>query len=149
LGVIGTDGNLRLVGRTGERYIRGGYNVYPTEVEDTLVTHSSVSRVAVLGAPDPVLGEVGVAFVVPTSHGNAPTLAELRAHCQKFLADYKAPDAMVILEQLPLTPMMKVDKRSLGDVAALAAKQRQVLSSSLSHSRIDIDPALPGREETR
>jgi len=150
LGVIGTDGNLRLVGRTGERYIRGGYNVYPTEVEDTLVTHSSVSRVAVLGAPDPVLGEVGVAFVVPTSHGNAPTLVELRAHCQKFLADYKAPDAMVILEQLPLTPMMKVDKRSLGDVAALAAKQRQVLSSSLSHSRItDIDPALPGREETQ
>ena len=70
LGFVGADGNLRIVGRLKEMYIRGGYNVYPAEVEAVLAEHPSVVRAAVVGAPDPVLGEVGVAFVVP-----APGLA--------------------------------------------------------------------------
>ena len=60
------DGRLHLVGRANELYIRGGYNVYPAEVEGALGEHPDVDQVAVVGAPDPVLGEVGVAFVVPT-----------------------------------------------------------------------------------
>ncbi|MHB8219232.1 MAG: class I adenylate-forming enzyme family protein [Acidimicrobiales bacterium] len=148
LGVIDIDGNLRLVGRKGERYIRGGYNVYPAEVEEALVTHPLVSRAVVLGASDPVLGEVGVAFVVPASGGEAPLLADLRAHCRKALADYKAPDAVVVLEQLPLTPMMKVDKRSLRGAAAAAAKRRQILSNTTSGTAItDTDPVIPGKEQ--
>ena len=74
LGVVGDDGNLRIVGRLKEMYIRGGYNVYPCEVEAVLADHPAVDRVAVVGGPDPVLGEIGVAFVVPVAGTATPTL---------------------------------------------------------------------------
>jgi acyl-CoA synthetase (AMP-forming)/AMP-acid ligase II len=116
-------GNLRLSGRAHERYIRGGYNIYPAEVEAVLSTHAAVSRVAVTGAPDPVLGEIGVAIVV--GEGDAIVdLDELRAHCRAVLSDYKAPDALVVVDELPLTPMMKVDPRRLAALAAEAAEAR-------------------------
>jgi acyl-CoA synthetase (AMP-forming)/AMP-acid ligase II len=120
-------GNLTLAGRDNELYIRGGYNVLPAEVEAVLAAHPAVRAVAVLGAPDTVLGEVGVAFVVlQGGPGTEPTpdLAELRRHCGAQLADYKAPDALVVLDALPLTPMMKVDRRALGPQAAEAAANR-------------------------
>lgn len=138
-GVVDVEGNLRLVGREHERYIRGGYNVYPAEVEDVLAGHPSVDRVAVVGAPDPVLGEVGVAFVVPARAAGrpAPDLGELRAHCAGRLADYKAPDALVVLDALPLTPMMKVDKRALAGAARDAAATR---AAAGSHSSKGVGP---------
>ena len=64
LGRFRDDGNLVLCGRITEMYIRGGYNVYPLEVENVLAEHPGVERVAVLGVPAPVIGEIGVAFVV-------------------------------------------------------------------------------------
>lgn len=113
LGVVGADGNLRIVGRLKEMYIRGGYNVYPAEVEAALAEHPSVARAAVVGVPDPVLGEVGVAFVVPVADGAPPTLDGLRAWCRDRLADYKAPERLELVDDLPLTSMLKVDKRAL------------------------------------
>ena len=114
LGLVGADGNLRIVGRLKEMYIRGGYNVYPAEVEAVLAEHPSVARAAVVGAPDPVLGEVGVAFVVPAPESPPPpTLEALRSWCRDRLADYKAPDRLQVVDELPLTPMLKVDKRAL------------------------------------
>ncbi len=122
-GSLDAEGNLTLAGRDNELYIRGGYNVFPAEVEAVLAGHPGVARVAVVGAPDPVLGEVGVAFVVPTGGpAGVPDADSLRRLCADRLADYKAPDAVVVLDDLPLTPMMKVDKRALGDRAARAAK---------------------------
>jgi acyl-CoA synthetase (AMP-forming)/AMP-acid ligase II len=117
LGCFGDDGNLRLVGRLKEMYIRGGYNVYPAEVEGVLTDHPDVARVAVVGAPDPVLGEIGVAFVVPTESGDLSSDA-LRAWCRARLADYKAPDRVVVVGDLPTTPMLKIDKRALSARAA-------------------------------
>ena len=65
-------------------YIRGGYNVYPAEVEAALAEHPAVARVAVVGAPDPVLGEIGVAFVVPDDAGaRRRRSTTLRAWCQR------------------------------------------------------------------
>jgi acyl-CoA synthetase (AMP-forming)/AMP-acid ligase II len=116
-------GNLQLSGRAHERYIRGGYNVYPAEVEDALASHPAVERVAVTGVPDDVLGDIGVAVVVP--RGAPPDLAALRAHVAARLADYKAPDALVLVTELPLTPMMKVDPVRLGRLAAEAAAERR------------------------
>jgi acyl-CoA synthetase (AMP-forming)/AMP-acid ligase II len=113
LGVVGADGNLRIVGRLKEMYIRGGYNVYPAEVEAALSEHPSVARAAVVGVPDPVLGEVGVAFVVPEPDSAPPTLDGLRAWCRDRLADYKAPDRLELVDDLPITSMLKVDKRAL------------------------------------
>jgi acyl-CoA synthetase (AMP-forming)/AMP-acid ligase II len=115
LGFVGDDGNLRLVGRLKEMYIRGGYNVYPSEVESVLVEHPDVARVAVIGAPDPVLGEVGVAFVVATPDADPTALSRdaLRVWCRDRLADYKAPDRVIVVDDLPTTSMLKVDKRAL------------------------------------
>jgi acyl-CoA synthetase (AMP-forming)/AMP-acid ligase II len=114
-GVIGADTNLRIVGRLKEMYIRGGYNVYPTEVEAALSEHPAIARVAVLGAPDPVLGEIGVACVVPEPGADPHALDHdtLRGWCRERIADYKAPDRIVILDELPMTAMLKVDKRAL------------------------------------
>jgi len=124
-GRLDEGGNLHLVGRANELYIRGGYNVYPAEVEAALGAHPAVAQAAVVGAPDPVLGEIGVAFVVPEAGAEAADAGalgdELRAHARASLADYKAPDWVVVVEALPLTPMMKVDKRTLADRAAAVA----------------------------
>jgi acyl-CoA synthetase (AMP-forming)/AMP-acid ligase II len=113
LGFVGPDGNLRISGRLKEMYIRGGYNVYPAEVEGVLSEHPSVARATVVGVPDPVLGEVGVAFVVPAPGGAEPVLDGLRAWCRARLADYKAPDRLEVVDDLPLTSTLKVDTRAL------------------------------------
>ena len=119
-GHLDGEGRLHLVGRANELYIRGGYNVYPAEVEGVIGEHPGVDQVAVVGAPDPVLGEIGVAFVVPAAGVDtdaAGLLAGLREMARASLADYKAPDRLVVVDRLPLTSMMKVDKRVLADRA--------------------------------
>jgi acyl-CoA synthetase (AMP-forming)/AMP-acid ligase II len=114
LGWIDADNNMHFVGRSGDMYIRGGYNVYPIEVEDILLTNPAVAQAGVVGAPDPVLGEIGVAFVVVKRPIEA---AELRDWCKSRLADYKAPDRIYFLEAFPHTSMDKVDKRVLARMA--------------------------------
>lgn len=118
LGRLDEDGNLVLVGRTSDMYIRGGYNVYPLEVEHVLAEHPGVGQIAIVGAPALVIGEIGVAFVVPADHSRPPSLESLRAWCRERLADYKAPERLEIVSALPLTAMMKIDKRALRVVAA-------------------------------
>jgi acyl-CoA synthetase (AMP-forming)/AMP-acid ligase II len=122
LGFLDARGDLHLAGRSTEMYIRGGYNVYPIEVENHLGQHELVDRVAVTGTAAPVLGEIGVAFVVPADASKPPTLEQLRAWCNERLASYKAPDALVLLNELPLTAMSKIDKRALAPAAAEAEK---------------------------
>jgi acyl-CoA synthetase (AMP-forming)/AMP-acid ligase II len=117
LGRLGDDGNLRLVGRRTEMYVRGGYNVYPAEVEAVLGEHPAVDKAAVVGLPAPVLGDVGWAFVVPLD-GAVVDPDELKAWCAARLADYKAPDHVRVVDDLPLTSMLKVDKRALAALVA-------------------------------
>jgi acyl-CoA synthetase (AMP-forming)/AMP-acid ligase II len=116
IGVLGDDGNLILVGRRGDMYIRGGYNVHPGEVERTLGDHPGVKQAAVIGRPAPVIGEIGVAFVVARDPTDPPTLAELRTHVAAELADYKAPDELLIVDELPLTVMLKPDRAALREL---------------------------------
>jgi acyl-CoA synthetase (AMP-forming)/AMP-acid ligase II len=123
-GSLDPRGNLRLSGRAHERYIRGGYNVYPAEVEQVMASLPGVDRVAVVGAADPVLGEIGVAVAV-LRPGAELDLATARAHCLARLSDYKAPDALVIVDEIPLTPVMKVDARQLALLAERGAAQRR------------------------
>lgn len=124
LGLFDDSGNLVLVGRATDMYIRGGYNVYPLEVENVLAEHPGIEQAAVVGSPAPVIGEIGVAFVAPTDPMDPPTLAEVRMWVIDRLADYKAPDRLVILESLPLTAMMKIDKAELGRRAAATTDDR-------------------------
>jgi acyl-CoA synthetase (AMP-forming)/AMP-acid ligase II len=105
-------------------YMRGAYNVYPVEVERVVSEHPAVSQVAIVAKPDPVLGEIGVAFVVPAADGASPSLEELRAWTRKAIADYKAPDVLELVPELPLTPMGKVDKRALGERALSLVRVR-------------------------
>jgi acyl-CoA synthetase (AMP-forming)/AMP-acid ligase II len=117
LGYLRGDGNLVIVGRAGDMYIRGGYNVYPVEVEAVLALHPAVATVSVVGTPAPRIGEIGVAFVVTAAGHAPPGLEELRDLVRGELADYKAPDRLEIVDQLPVTPMMKVDKNALRELA--------------------------------
>lgn len=113
LGYVDDLGRLHLVGRTREMYVRGGYNVYPVEVENVLAEHPQVSDVVLVARPDDVMGEVGVAFVVPTDKTNAPTLDDLRAFADGRLARHKLPEDLHIVGDLPLTPMDKIDRGAL------------------------------------
>jgi acyl-CoA synthetase (AMP-forming)/AMP-acid ligase II len=113
LATVDADGVVRIVGRLKEMYIRGGYNVYPAEVEAVLADHPAVAQVAVVGLPDPVLGEVGGVFAVAADPARPPELADLRDWCRARIADYKAPDRLVVVDALPVTAMHKVDKAAL------------------------------------
>jgi acyl-CoA synthetase (AMP-forming)/AMP-acid ligase II len=118
LGELRDDGNLVLKGRTSEMYIRGGFNVHPLEVERVVADHPKVSRVAIVGTPAPTIGEIGVAFVEPIDAADPPTLEELRAFVGERLADYKRPDRLEVVTALPMTAMLKIDKRVLQDQLA-------------------------------
>jgi acyl-CoA synthetase (AMP-forming)/AMP-acid ligase II len=113
LGFLDAEGYLHLRGRRSEMFIRGGYNVYPGEIEDRLATHPKVARAAVVGVPDATFGEVGWAFVVARDPDHPPALAELRAFVGAELASFKRPDGLTVLAELPVTPMFKVDKQAL------------------------------------
>ncbi len=113
LGYLHEDGNLSIVGRGTDMYIRGGYNIYPAEVEAVLALHPKVASVSVVGSPAPRIGEIGIAFVVPADSEKPPTLEELRETVRSELADYKAPDRLEIIDQLPVNAMMKIDKNAL------------------------------------
>jgi acyl-CoA synthetase (AMP-forming)/AMP-acid ligase II len=116
LGWVDDRGRLHLVGRTKEMYVRGGYNVFPVEVEAVLSSHPAVAAVAITPVADPVMGEIGVAVVVPRDTAAPPSLAQLRGFAAPHLAPYKLPEALRIVESLPLTVMEKVDRRALREV---------------------------------
>ena len=117
LGAIDDDGRLRLIGRTTDMYIRGGYNVHPQEVEAVLLEHPSVADVAIAARPDDVMGEVGVAIVVVARDAPPPTAEELRRFGGERLAAYKLPEDVVVVDALPLTSMDKLDRRQLAVLA--------------------------------
>lgn len=102
-----------LLGRASDMYIRGGYNVHPLEVERALEEHPDVACAAVVGKAAPVIGEIGVAFIVLRNSKAQPAEPELRQWCRERLADYKSPDEFRFVPKLPLTPMLKVDRRTL------------------------------------
>ncbi len=113
-------------------YIRGGYNVYPIEVENVLAEHPKVVRAAVVGTPAPVIGEIGVAFVIPADPSEPPTLAELRSWVAADLADSKTPDRLVVVDDLPLTAMMKIDKTTLVHRAAETTDDRMLTDPAVA-----------------
>jgi acyl-CoA synthetase (AMP-forming)/AMP-acid ligase II len=92
--------------------------VYPVEIEAVLSTHPDVAAVAVVGRADEVMGEVGVAVVVPRDNDQLPDLAALRDFAAPHIAAYKLPEALHIVDALPLTAMEKVDRRALVDEVA-------------------------------
>jgi acyl-CoA synthetase (AMP-forming)/AMP-acid ligase II len=111
LGRLDEQGRLHLVGRSKEIYVRGGYNVHPVAVEAVLSRHPAVRAVAVVPRPDEVLGEIGVAVVVP--EGAPPTLEQLRDFAANDLARHELPERLLPVDRLPLTAGDKLDRRVL------------------------------------
>jgi len=112
LGLLDPDGYLVLVDRIKDVIVRGGVEVQPREIEDALYQHSSVLEAAVVGRPDPVLGEVPVAYV-SAKPGLVVTAEELRAHCAATLARYKLPTAIHVYAELPRSSAGKLVKGML------------------------------------
>ncbi|WP_406430257.1 AMP-binding protein [Streptomyces sp. NBC_00631] len=117
VGRFDADGYLVLVDRIKDMIIRGGENIYPKEIENVLHTHPAVLEAAVIGAPDPVLGEVPVAHVVPLP-GAVVTADELIEHCCGSLSRIKVPVTVFVTDALPRNPVGKIDKRRLRSFAA-------------------------------
>jgi len=106
-------GCFHLAGRTSEMFIRGGYNVFPLEVEAVISSHKQVAEVTIVPRKDAVMGEIGVAVVVPTDLRDPPTLESLRNHAEHQLASYKLPEAIRIIPKLPRNTSDKIDRMKL------------------------------------
>ena len=106
------DGYLFVVDRKKDMLIRGGYNVYPREIEEVLFGHPAVAEAAVVGKADPKLGEEILAFVVPKPGAEADP-DDIMAYCRERLAAYKYPREVRIAEDLPKGPTGKILKREL------------------------------------
>jgi acyl-CoA synthetase (AMP-forming)/AMP-acid ligase II len=118
LGVLDAAGYLRIVGRSKDMFIVGGFNAYPAEIENALLAHPDVQQVAVIGVPDRRLGEVGMAFAV-LRPGASMTADDLIEWSRDRMANYKVPRAVTFVDQLPLNATGKVVKDALRARAGL------------------------------
>ncbi len=113
LGTKDDDGYVSIVDRKKDMVIRGGYNIYPREVEEALLRHPAVGQVAVIGLPDPQYGEEVCAVVVLDPAGGEVSEQELSAWSKTKLAAYKYPRRVIFTDAFPLGPSGKVLKREL------------------------------------
>jgi fatty-acyl-CoA synthase len=123
------DGIFRVVDRLKDIYISGGENVAPAEVEYALALHPLIDAAAVVGVPDPVWGERGVAFVVPAA-GAVLSADEVLAHARRNLAAFKVPVHVEFVAALPRSTIEKLARSRLRDRA-----RRMVEGVQHEHSR--------------
>ncbi len=102
-------GYCRIEGRLKEMIIRGGENIYPAEIEAVIASHPAVAAVAVIGLPDQVYGEQ-VAGCVQLQPGASGSEAELRLLCEQQLARFKVPVRWHVVDEMPRTPLGKIQK---------------------------------------
>ncbi len=112
VGYLDAAGRLFVVGRDDEMIVSGGENVYPIEVEKTLVGHDDVAEAAVIGVDDEQFGQRLAAFVVLRS---PVTVDALKTHVRDNLANYKVPREITVLDELPRNSTGKIDRRALQD----------------------------------
>jgi len=112
LGVIDRAGNVRIVGRLKEMINRGGKKFFPREVEEILYTHPGVLHAAIVGVPDPRLGERNCLCVIPRP-GKSVSLPEMVAYLRDGVATYKLPEELEIFDEFPFTPTGKIQRHAL------------------------------------
>ncbi|MCY0878150.1 MAG: class I adenylate-forming enzyme family protein [Firmicutes bacterium] len=124
LGRYDADGYLHVVGRKKDMILRGAQNIFPKEIEDLLSGHPHVRDIAVVGMPDPVLGERVCAFVVPQP-GTAPTVADFQQFlAERAVAKFKWPERVELVDALPIGPGGKVQKGVLREaIAAILSRE--------------------------
>ncbi|PYN10082.1 MAG: AMP-binding protein [Candidatus Rokuibacteriota bacterium] len=109
MGVKDAQGYLRITGRLSDMIIVGGFNTYPAEIENFYLRHPKILDVSIVGVPDPVLGEVVMAFVIPKA-GASLTAQEIRDFAKDQIANFKIPKYVEIVSEFPLTGSGKVQK---------------------------------------
>ena len=112
IGRLDEKGNLYIVDRVKDMIIRGGYNVYPRELEEVLMTHPHVANVAVVGVPHDIHGEEVMACIVP-HHGMEACTGEITQWAKERIAAHKYPRVVRLFEELPMTATGKILKREL------------------------------------
>jgi long-chain acyl-CoA synthetase len=112
MGRLDEEGFLYIVERKKDLIIRGGFNIYPRDVEEALYAVPEVAEAAVIGMPDPLMGEEVIAFVV-LKPGQSATTGEVIAFCQARLAKYKCPKEVRFVEALPKSPVGKILRKEL------------------------------------
>jgi malonyl-CoA/methylmalonyl-CoA synthetase len=117
IGTCSEDGYYTLQGRKSDVIISGGFNIYPREIEEFLTDQEGVLEAAVAGIPDPVRGEVPVAYLVC---GPATDIEAVQSRCRSELASFKMPRAFVRVESLPRTALGKIQKHLLPPVAEVS-----------------------------
>jgi len=117
LGTMDEEGNIRLKGRIKDMIIRGGENIYATDVESILYTHPKVKECQVVGYPDERLGEKTLACIIPKKAGEVLTREEVYEFMKDKTAKYKIPDEVVTLDDFPRTASGKVQKFRLREMA--------------------------------
>ena len=117
-----SDGSFRFLGRYKDMLKVGGENVDPSEVESFLKGHPLVSDAQIVGYPDPRLGEVVVACVIP-KEGSAPTREDIMAHCRGRIASFKVPRHVVLMSEYPTTSSGKVQRFLLRERVARRVQQ--------------------------
>ncbi|MER2297957.1 long-chain-fatty-acid--CoA ligase FadD2 [Pseudomonas promysalinigenes] len=115
IAVIDPDGFTRIVDRKKDMIIVSGFNVYPNEIEEVVMGHPQVANCAAIGVPDERSGEAVKLFVVAREGG--VNVDDLKAYCKANFTGYKVPKHIVVRESLPMTPVGKILRRELRDIA--------------------------------
>jgi long-chain acyl-CoA synthetase len=143
IGHLDSDGYLYVVDRKKDLILRGGFNVYPRDVEDVLVAHPAVAQAGVIGRPDARLGEEVVAYV-SLRPGAQATAVELTEHARQHLAAHKYPREIIIVPAVPLTSVGKLDRKKLrqwvADGRLAVGRGREDLAGDLAEA----DPGAAG-----
>ncbi len=116
IAIADANGNIAITDRKKDMFIVGGFNAYPAEIENIMNQHPGIAQVAIVGVPDERLGEVAMAFVIPTT-GTTLDAGEVIAWCREHMANYKVPRHVEAVDALPMNASNKVLKFDLRDRA--------------------------------
>src|SRR6185436_14583816 len=112
VGYVDAANNVTITDRIKDMFIVGGFNAYPAEIEGLMLDHPDLAQVAIVGVPDARMGEVGMAFVVPTA-GHTADPDEILAWAREHMANFKVPRHLEVVDELPLNASGKVLKFEL------------------------------------
>lgn len=123
LGILDADGYLRITGRAKDLIIRGGVNIAPLEIDETVMQHPDVHEACTVGIPDPIYGEAIACFVVPRT-GRRLTVEDISGHCASLLPDVKRPDTIIVTEDIARNARGKTDRNAMKERWMTLPKKR-------------------------